>query len=344
MSKKSNSFNFKISLVLSGIIKIVFGKILYHKFHFVPRCPPIVIVELASLCNLNCIMCEYPFMKRKKMIMDLNLAKKVIKECADFGVPRVILSRLGEPLLHPKIGEIISFAKGCGIRNVSMVCNGMLLSEDKARELIESGLDLITFSVDASNKTTFERIRPGSNFDTVIGNIEKFIKIRNDLSREKPWVEINSCLMRENLEDVPLIIEKWRSIVERIRVLPVAPLPQTKDQRIFDALQECGKKPCDVLWTRLVVLSNGEVTVCCADTEGTLSVGNARNSSIKDLWNSKKIHRIRSIHFRRSFHELPLCNTCYGNDIAWFKTEKEIIESYEKGCKPLAFLPGSFFA
>jgi MoaA/NifB/PqqE/SkfB family radical SAM enzyme len=276
--------------------------------------------------------------------MDVNLAKKVLKECAAMGVSRVVLSRLGEPLLHPEITGIIRFAKVCGIRNVSMVCNGMLLSEDKAREIIAAGLDLISFSVDAAKKETFEQIRPGSNFDTVIGNIDRFIEIRNDLSREKPWVEINVCLMRENVEEVPLIMEKWRPLVDRVKVWPVAPLPQTKDQLIFSILQGGEKKACDILWTRLVVLSNGEATVCCGDTEGILSIGNARHSTVKELWNSDKIRRIRSVHFRGEFHELPLCNSCFFIDKVWCNTEKAVIEKYEKGWKPLRFLPGSFFA
>lgn len=304
-----------------------------------------VVIEVTNHCNLECIMCEHPIMQRKKMFMELIVAKKILKECADLGVSRVILSRLGEPLLHPEIAEIISYAKECGIRTVSMVCNGTLLNDVKASEIISAGLDWISFSIDAAKKETFEKIRPGSNFEVIIGNMERFIEIRNNLNRKKPWVEIHVCLMKENIEEVSSILEKWRPLVNRIKVWPVAPLPQSSNQLIVDEPQQNGKKKaCDFLWTRLVVLSNGQVTVCCGDREGTLSVGNAKNSSIKELWNSKKIRLIRQAHFQKTFDKLPVCKKCFLTDKTWWKKEKSFINKYEKEWKPLGFLPSSFFS
>lgn len=343
--KKAASFSFKASRLLTGLSKVLVGKILYKKFHFIPHRPPLLIVEITNNCNLRCIMCEHPLMQRGKTNMDVNLAKKVLKECADWGISRVGLSRLGEPLLHPDIAEIIRFAKECGIRHVSMVCNGMLLNEKKAKEIISSGLDLILFSIDAAKKETFEGIRQGSNYDTVINNIERFIKIRNELSREKPWVEINICLMRNNIEEAPLIIEKWGSLVERVKICPVVPLEHTSDNLVVDAPNYNGKKKaCDFLWTRLVVLSNGQVTVCCADKEGEMSVGNAKESSLKKLWNSEEIRRIRNIHFSKKFDKLPLCKQCCIIDETWFNAEKAVIDKYEKEWKPFGLLPSSFFS
>jgi MoaA/NifB/PqqE/SkfB family radical SAM enzyme len=344
MPQDMNNSGFKNMWTLNVMVKVFLGKILFHKFHYVPKTPPSVVLELTNHCNLRCIMCEHPQMKRKKETMDFNLAKKIIKECADLGVIRVVLSRLGEPLLYPNIMEIIRFAKDCGIRYVSMVCNAMLLDEEKARELILSGLDLISFSIDAAKKETFERIRPNSNFDTVTGNIERFIDIRKNLARKKPWIEINVCLMKENTNEISLIKQRWKPLVERIKVWPVAPLPHTKDQLVFNTLNGGEKKACDILWTRLVVLSNGEVTVCCSDTEGILSVGNANNSTIKDLWNSEGINCIRNIHFHKAFDTLPLCRKCFFIDKSWCDTEKAIMEKFEKNDRPLGFLPISFIA
>lgn len=345
MQKKAASLSFKASRLLTGLSKVFVGKILFKKFHFIPRRPPMLVVELTNNCNLRCIMCEYPLMQRGGMNMDIQLAKKVLKECAEWGISRVGLSRLGEPLLHPDITEIIEFAKECGIRHVSMVCNAMLLTEEKAKTLIQSGLDLILFSIDAATKETFERIRKGSDYEQVITNIERFIKMRNELSREKPWVEVNICLMKDNIEEAPLIIKKWGPLVERVKICPVVPLEHTNDNLVVDAPTYTGrKKACDFLWTRMVVLSDGEVTVCCADKEGDLSVGNAEKSSLKELWNSEEIRRIRKIHFSKKFDELPLCKQCFMIDEDWFNAEKAVIDKYEKEWMPFGFLPSSFFS
>jgi len=279
------------------------------------------------------------------MFIDVDLAKKALKECADWGIPRVTLSRLGEPLLHPSLIEIIRYAKKVGIRNVSMVCNATLLTEERAREIILSGLDLISFSVDANSKETFEKIRPGSNFDDVVSNIKRFIMIRNNLSQKKPWVEINTCLMKESLGEVPFVIESWRPLVDRIKVWPVAPLPQSNNQLIVDCPNQNGeKKPCEILWTRLVILSNGQATVCCGDREGALSVGDLAKMSIRELWKSERIRLMRKIHFSKKFDDLPLCKQCFLTDKTWFKSEKEMIGKYGKEWKPLGIFPSSFFS
>ncbi|GAX60411.1 Fe-S oxidoreductase [Candidatus Scalindua japonica] len=345
MRKKTASPGFKMSRLLTGLSKVFIGKILFKKFHFIPHRPPMLVVELTNNCNLRCIMCEYPLMQRDGMNMDTQLAKKVLKECSEWGISRVGLSRLGEPLLHPDISEIIKFAKESGIRHVSMVCNAMLLTEEKAQKIIDSGLDLILFSIDAARKETFEKIRKGADYDKVVTNIERFIKMRNELSQEKPWIEVNICLMKENVDELPLIIEKWGQLVERVKICPVVPLEHTNDNLIVDAPTYNGKKKaCDFLWTRMVVLSNGDVTVCCADKDGDMSVGNAQKSSLKELWNSDKIRRIREIHFSKKFEKLPLCKQCCMVDEDWFNAEKAIINKYEKEWKPFGILPSSFFS
>ena len=125
-------------------------------------------------------MCEHSIMKREKKLIDLNLAKKIIKECSILGVKRIVLSRLGEPLLHPNLKEIIKFTKSNKIRNVSMVCNAMLLNDEKCKELIESGLDLISFSVDAAKKDKINiiavRIYNSDDYDNVKGWLKKDLK------------------------------------------------------------------------------------------------------------------------------------------------------------------------
>jgi radical SAM protein with 4Fe4S-binding SPASM domain len=78
----------------------------------------------------------------------------------------------------------------------------------------------------------------------------------------------------------------------------------------FDDFAKDGKtRPCPQLWQRLVILSNGEATVCWLDYEGDLGVGNIANNTIEELWNSDCIKEIRAFHFKKDFDKLPECES-----------------------------------
>ena len=62
-----------------------------------------------------------------------------------------------------------------------MISNGSLITEKIARGMIEAGLDAINISVDAGGKEVFEPTRIGLNYDKVIANIERLVRIRAEL-------------------------------------------------------------------------------------------------------------------------------------------------------------------
>ena len=163
--------------------------------------------------------------------------------------------------------------------------------------------------------------------------MERFMEIRTSLGADKPAVRVNAVLMEENKEEYPQILEKWRPIVDGVRVsLMVAYGEVTAHSAVGDrgkADSEKNWRPCPQLWTRLIILSNGEVTVCCADYEGKLSVGNIANNTIEDLWQCEKIKKIRDINFRRAFDELPICRSCAGIDKDWIKLMKNTLLKYD---------------
>ena len=76
----------------------------------------------------------------------------------------------GEPLVDKELGTRIKAAKGLGLK-VSTFSNGSLLTEDKARMLIESGLDELKFSIDSHRPEVYEQIRKGLKFQNVLENV-----------------------------------------------------------------------------------------------------------------------------------------------------------------------------
>ena len=68
-------------------------------------------------------------------------------------------------------------------------------------------------------------------------------------------------------------------------------------------------RPCREPWRGgLVVLANGDVTVCCADHRGAGVIGNVNERAPRDLFNGPEMRGFRQKHARMSLPEL--CANC----------------------------------
>ena len=139
------------------------------------RLPDIVQIESTNICNAKCVFCPRDEMHRRQGVMDMELFKKIVDECAALGITHVRVHNYGEPFLDRQLVEKVRYAKQKGIEEVGMISNGSLITEEIARGMIEAGLDAINISVDAAGKEVFERTRLDLNYDKVIANIRTLV-------------------------------------------------------------------------------------------------------------------------------------------------------------------------
>ena len=77
-----------------------------------------------------------------------------------------------EPTLNPNLVSFVRTAKEFRVPKVYFSTNAMKLTPALAGALIEAGLDELNVSFDAGTKVTFERIRRGAKWNTVVGNLK----------------------------------------------------------------------------------------------------------------------------------------------------------------------------
>jgi radical SAM protein with 4Fe4S-binding SPASM domain len=75
--------------------------------------------------------------------------------------------------------------------------------------------------------------------------------------------------------------------------------------------------PCIRPWTQFVILQNGDVTVCCEDSDGKLVVGNINGSSMREIWWGEKLLAIRHAHLEGRQDAIPLCRQCSFYSVWW---------------------------
>ncbi|MBF0486449.1 MAG: radical SAM protein [Candidatus Omnitrophica bacterium] len=119
--------------------------------------PRIIFWETTRACNLHCHYCR---MQKNAPVMELTTgeAKKTIEGIAEaFGAPILVLSG-GEPLLRKDIYELIAFAKRIGLPT-AVATNGVLLDENVAMRLKESGVSRVSISLDSVNERSHDLAR-----------------------------------------------------------------------------------------------------------------------------------------------------------------------------------------
>ena len=149
--------------------------------------PTVFYVEPTNDCNLSCIMC--PCRKSRKPVgyMSFELFRDVVDQLAGRDVVQLNLHQASESLLHPRIAEMVAYAKERGLRRVRFATNATLLNEHLARDLIAAGLDSVTVSMDSS---TAARYCPAHEESALLAgldeNISRLIALRNRRGLEAP--------------------------------------------------------------------------------------------------------------------------------------------------------------
>ena len=175
--------------------------------------PLFIQIETTSKCNSNCVMCPRSKTppKRKRSNMGNSLKKKILSELINHRdhIRRVIPQGYGEPLLDIKLPEFIKKLKDIGIKEVFISTNGSALTKDMAKKILDSGIDQVDFSVDGITEKTYNSIRKGLKFSTVVKNIEQFIQIRNQ-KQSHTSIRLRYVIQQGNRHEYEPFVKFWQ--------------------------------------------------------------------------------------------------------------------------------------
>jgi radical SAM protein with 4Fe4S-binding SPASM domain len=167
--------------------------------------PAEVYIEPTNRCNERCTICPRTFFERE-VAADLDLDRFVAILDQFPGVERVVLHGIGEPLLARDLPAMVAEAHRRRAR-VLFNTNAIALSARVARQLIDAGLDELRVSMDAADPRTYRRLRGVNGYAKAMANTERFCAIRREERAERPAVWLYFVCMRENLAELPRVIE-----------------------------------------------------------------------------------------------------------------------------------------
>jgi Radical SAM superfamily/Iron-sulfur cluster-binding domain len=266
-----------------------------------PILPEIVQIESTNICNAKCVFCPRDEMHRRQGVMSFELFRKIVDECAGLGITHIRVHNYGEPFIDRRLVEKVRYAKDKGIREVGMISNGSLITEQVARGMIDAGLDAINISVDASGKEVFEATRVGLKYDKVIANIERLVRLRAEAGRQRPKL-ILSFVRQNNSLDEQAFIEHWKTIADKIHITDLHNWAGTLNR------ESDVNYPCYRPWLTFTVLWDGRVSLCCADFDGRTVLGDLNTSTIQEIWNAEPYRNARRLHLESGGPDI--CRAC----------------------------------
>jgi len=275
-----------------------------------PSMPIRLWIETSTMCNLECIMCPNKDLPDSKIaVMDLDLFEKIIDEASSF-VQDVYLHHRGEPLINPQLFSMIRYAEAAGIRT-RFHSNGSMLTTGRAAKLLEAAPSMVSFSVDGFSKEPYEQIRQGAAFDKTIANIVFLARQKRERKLKKPYLIVERIKFKN-----PVPGESAEAIAAMKKFLLDNGVDEVIEKDEYDWATDNSPeiaKPndgsCTFPWYAMVVCADGTVTPCPQDFFGKMVMGNARTSSLREIWNDKPYQSLRAA-FRGDVGSLELCRKC----------------------------------
>lgn len=313
--------------------------------------PFFIHIEPSTICNLNCKMCEYSYTKNKGGYISypqfeilFNSIKKGIPKLIQLIFPKLVLfdlTGIGESLMNKDFLKIVKLIKNHKF-TATFATNFTLINEKVAYKLINSKLDLIFISLDGATKKTYEKIRRGAKFETVINNIKNFVKLRKNLKSKKPKLTIRFLASSQNIKELTKLIELSKKIgVKNISITRMNTSEKTKNLQVDPKLFELKKneaiklakklnikadfglfkkrliQKCKRAFNSMYITCQGGVLPCCFVNQGgeyekikkLYNLGNAFKQDLKLIWNSSKYRSLRKM-IQKGFAP-PICKNCY---------------------------------
>jgi MoaA/NifB/PqqE/SkfB family radical SAM enzyme len=186
-----------------------------------PLVPPEMIqISLTHRCPLRCKMCTIARNPSKiSQEMSTKEVKSIIDQASTMGIPEVYLTG-GEPFIRKDCIKLLKYASSKNMKS-SINTSAILINNGNAEEIVRSGIDVLTFSIDGM-KENHDYLRGKGTFDNAINAIKLINEIKEKRKFKKPHIGISAIIMNQNIDDIMPLISLAESLnVERIMFQPV---------------------------------------------------------------------------------------------------------------------------
>lgn len=277
-----------------------------------------IYIEITNVCNLSCNFC--PKTNRAKAFMEDSAFEHILEQIKPY-TKHIYFHLMGEPLLHPRLMRLLELSKHMGFK-VNMTTNGTLINEWERLLLTAPALRQINISL-----SSFEANENVGALDEYIENIIQFllrvVEESDKIISLRLWNMDSSKLKGNNHYNMDILnmlnnglkldfnIEERLGISNSVRLKNKLYLNMAEkfEWPNIDRSDSETKIFCYGLRDQIGILVDGTVVPCCLDSEGSISLGNLFDMSLKEIIESRRAENIYNGFSNRSAVE-ELCQKC----------------------------------
>jgi radical SAM protein with 4Fe4S-binding SPASM domain len=291
-----------------------------------------IFMDQNNKCNLRCRMCGFSDPRVKNIQhydMPFWLYEKIAQETFSYA-KYLAFSCLTEPLMTHDLLDRIDLAEKYQIPFTEMITNGTMLKEKIISGLLNSPLTRLGVSLDGARASTYEDIRIGACFKSVVDNIRRFIQMRADKGSAFPKLRLLHVLSERNIDQFPGFLDLAESLkvdavdIRTITSIGKAELQSSDDASFWEKIGEyrsmltrwtektaiedtsalryqpeeirlfdhLGEKlTCQRPWNTLAIHASGNVHPCMSWSRKP--IGNMAYESFAQIWNGQRLKEIR---------------------------------------------------
>lgn len=205
-----------IKLLVSYIFSLLFREPLLW------GSPAFASIEPTNQCNLRCPECPtgQRGLSRTSGSLSVQDFEKYINQLSP-GLSWLTLYFQGEPYLNKDLFTFILYARKKNIHTWTST-NGHFLTDKSIRDTIASGLNKLVISLDGTDQQAYEQYRVGGSLQTVVEGIRNFVRIRGELGKRLPILEIQFLVLKSNQHQLKEIKKLGKSLGADRTVLKTA--------------------------------------------------------------------------------------------------------------------------
>jgi len=271
--------------------------------------PRYLMYDVNNLCNARCSFCPQSALSREDDFEPRQIEwahfEKTIEEAAQYPVELVRFTGDGEPLLHPRMTDMVARARALGLQKINLTTNGSLLRDRRLDKLLESPPHVLDVSLDAFTPETYAKYRIGLDFDTTMRNVHEFLRMRDPTVTR---VIVSMIHHPELNAEVAAFREYWTPRADLVAVrrlhsnLGAVDVPQTT--------LPPERWPCTHLWQRLVVDFRGHIRFCPIDWHDQSFVAHVDSMTLSEAWHGVMLETLRRRHLENDYRGCGVCEKC----------------------------------
>jgi radical SAM protein with 4Fe4S-binding SPASM domain len=295
--------------------------------------PISISIEPTTSCNLRCPECPSGLRSftRPTGMLQQKLFENIIDQLSNT-LTYLTFYFQGEPYLHPEFLSMVQYASRQGVYTATST-NAHYLKDENAKATVMSGLDRLIISIDGTTQDTYESYRIGGSLEKVLEGTKNIIKWKRQLNSLTPHVVFQFLVVKPNEHQIDEVYKLAKELGVDQVVLKTAQIYDYENGSDLIPTQEKFSRykrnangthsiknkllnQCWKMWHSCVITWDGKVIPCCFDKDATHVLGDLKQKTFADIWNSDQYNQFRQ-SLLVSRDQIEICKNCTEGTKVW---------------------------